>query len=175
MRQEPGEKLHLLFNNCQWALLAAFQVLSLAAILTGWSRLCCCSRCSWPRPTRFPVAPVPQALYHGGQSRQKRRRANYYLSLSVSATHAGEMGCWHRRSCRPTAISTRGGISRPDQHLQLREFGGGAIFMTVTTVAFYVLWFGRVIIRTVEGALTIRGPGHFRGAVVRLRSPWKIV
>ena len=171
VRQEPGEKLHLLFNNCQWALLAAFQVLSLAAILT------------WLEPTVLLFAlflAAPYLVFQWRLSRRrfttevnrtgKKRRANYYLSRLVAATHAGEIKLLGIGKLLTDRYTHQGEEFRDqDQQLQLREFRGGAIFMTVTTVAFYVL-FGRVIIRTVEGALTIGDLAIFGGAVVRLRS-----
>nr|MBP6681791.1 ABC transporter ATP-binding protein [Halioglobus sp.] len=171
VRQDPGEKLHLLFNNCQWALLAGFQVLSLAAILT------------WLEPAVLLFALVlaaPFLIFQWRLSRRrfttevnrtgKRRRTAYYLSRLVAATYAGEIKLLGIGKLLTDRYTTQAEEFRDqDRQLQLREFRGGAIFMAVTTMAFYAL-FGRVIVRAVKGELSIGDLAIFGGAVVRLRT-----
>jgi len=171
VRQDPGEKLHLLFNNCQWALLAGFQVLSLAAILT------------WLEPAVLLFALVlaaPFLIFQWRLSRRrfttevnrtgKRRRTAYYLSRLVAATYAGEIKLLGIGKLLTDRYITQAEEFRDqDRQLQLREFRGGAIFMAVTTIAFYAL-FGRVIMRALKGELSIGDLAIFGGAVVRLRT-----
>jgi ATP-binding cassette subfamily B protein len=171
VRQDPGEKLHQLFIHSQRAILAGCQVLSLAGILT------------WLEPAILLFAlvlAVPFMIFQWRLSRRrfftevnrtgKRRRTAYYLSRLVTATHAGEIKLLGIGKLLTDRYITQAEEFRDqDQQLQLKEFSGGVVFMTVTTIAFYVL-FSRVIMRAIEGNLSIGDVAIFGGAVVRLRS-----
>lgn len=171
VRQDPGANLHQLITHTYKTLLSAFQVASLAAVL------------AWLEPAVILFALVvalPFLLFQWRLSRRrylteynragKRRWSSYYLSRLTSPSHAGEvklLGIGDLLTRR--FISAMRDFRDQDQKLQLRQFGGGATFVIITTIAFYVL-FGRVILRTVEGELSIGDLAIFGGAVVRLRT-----
>jgi ABC-type multidrug transport system fused ATPase/permease subunit len=175
VRQDPGNNLHLLFTHSQRAVLSAFQVISLATIL------------AWLEPAVILFAlilTVPFFIFQWRLSRRryltefhragKRRWTVYFLSRLTNPTHAGEvklLGIGGLLTDR--FIATIKEFRDQDQKLQLRQFGGGAVFVTVTTIAFYAL-FARVILRAIEGDLSIGDLAIFGGAVVRLRSALEV-
>lgn len=170
-RQDPGGNLHSLVTHTYRTLLATFQVITLAAVL------------AWLEPAVIVFALVvalPFLVFQWRLSRRryltefnhtgKRRWSSYFLSRLTTPAHAGEvrlLGIGDLLTRRFTAAMTE--LRDEDRQLQLRQFAGGATFVTITTIAFYVL-FGRVILRAIEGELSIGDLAIFGGAVVRLRT-----
>lgn len=175
VRQDPGGKLHLLFTHTQRAALSGFQVMSLAGIL------------AWLEPAVILFAlilAVPFFIFQWRLSRRryltefhragKRRWTTYFLSRLTTPAHVGEvklLGIGGLLTDRFIAAMEE--FRDQDQKLQLRQFRGSAVFVTVTTLAFYAL-FGRVILRVTEGYLSIGDLAIFGGAVVRLRSALEV-
>ncbi len=171
VRQDPGDHLQLLVTHTYRTALSTFQVASLAAVL------------AWLEPAVILfalVVAVPFLLFQWQLSRRryltefnragKRRWSSYFLSRLTSPAYAGEVKLLGIGSLLTSRfVAAMQGFRDQDQRLQLRQFAGGATFVTVTTIAFYAL-FGRVILRAVEGELSIGDLAIFGGAVVRLRT-----
>ncbi|MFO7551955.1 MAG: ABC transporter ATP-binding protein [Haliea sp.] len=171
VRQDPGDNLHLLVTHSYKTVLSAFQVVTLAAVL------------AWLEPAVILFAAVVALPFLAFQWRLSRRRyrteynraskrrwSRYFLSRLTIPDHAGEvrlLGIGHLLTDK--FIAAMKDFRDQDQKLQLRQFAGGATFVSITTIAFYAL-FGRVILRTVEGELSIGDLAIFGGAVVRLRT-----
>ncbi|MEM1112441.1 MAG: ABC transporter ATP-binding protein [Pseudomonadota bacterium] len=171
VQQDPGIKLHLLFQHSQRAALSVFQVASLAAVL------------AWLEPAVILFAAlvaVPFIISQWRLSRQrymtnymrstKRRWTEYFLSRLITPAYAGDikvLGIGGLLTRRFVAAMTL--FRDQDRVLQQRQFTSGALFVTASTIAFYAL-FARVIMRTIEGDLSIGDLAIFGGAVVRMRS-----
>jgi ATP-binding cassette subfamily B protein len=171
VRQNPGLRLQKLFVQGLSSALSIIQVVSLLAVL------------AWLEPLIAVIAPivaVPFMMFHWKLARVRylteyhrtrdRRWSRYFLSLVTSPDTIGEikqLGIGDLLARR--FINKIRAFREQDRKLQLQQFRGGAIFSTVTLIAFWVL-FGRVVYRVLEGSRTIGDMAIFAGAVARLRS-----
>jgi len=171
VRRNPASRLQTMFTIGIKSALSIIQVVSLVALLT------------WFEPLILLVAPIvaiPFMVFHWRLARVRylteyhrtrdRRWSAYFLSKVMSQGTIGEVKQLRLGELLVQRfIATLKVFREQDRKLQLRQFGGGAVFSIITISAFYLL-FARVVYRVLEGALTIGDMAVFAGAVARLRS-----
>lgn len=170
VQQDPGAKLHHFISSGQVMLLAAFQAVSLMAVLIWLEPTILLAVVFLALPFFFFEWRLASQRYQTEYHRTKKRRwTQYFLSLLTLPQAAGEvklLGIGELLARR--FFTTMHEFREQDRRLQLKQFIGGTVFTVLSTLAFYAL-FARVGYRVIQGELTIGDLAVFGGAIARLR------
>ena len=176
-QQSPAEPFMAFVVECQSAVTNLLQTLSLAALLAVVEPL-----------VLLALAPLalPYLVFHWRLSKRRyqeeyhrtpqRRWTRYFVSLLTGRQSVAEIKLLDLSPYLRTMFeSLLKEFRERDRRLYLRSFFGSAFFASVTTIAFFMVFF-RVITNVTKGFLTIGDVAMFGGATARLRSSleWSI-
>lgn len=169
--RDPGGRLHTLFFQLQKTALSLLQIVTLAGILI------------WLEPWILVFAlvlTVPFFLFNIRLARTryeieaarslKQRKTQYFLQLLTRPSQVGEikiLGIGGLLTERFAQIMEE--FREQDRKLHVRQLKGSSAFMVPIIAAFFFL-FGKVVLRVIEGDLTVGDLAMFGGAIVRLRT-----
>ena len=169
-QQNPAEPFMRFVVELQSSATNLLQTVSLTALLAMIEPL-----------VLLALAPfaLPYLLFHWRLSKKRfqeeyrrtpqRRWTTYFVSLLTGRQSVAEIKLL---DLSPYLRDKFGSLMRQfrdrDRKLHLRNFYGSSLFALVTTITFFVVFF-RVVLKVIDGVLTVGDVAVFGGATARLR------
>jgi ATP-binding cassette subfamily B protein len=169
--RDPGGRLHALFFQLQKTALSVLQIVTLAGILIWLEPWILAFAFLLTVPFFWFNIRLARARYEIEAARSlKQRKTQYFLQLLTRPSQVGEikiLGIGGLLTQRFAQIMEE--FREQDRKLHVRQLKGSSAFMVPIIAAFFFL-FGKVVLRVIEGDLTVGDLAMFGGAIVRLRT-----